>query len=300
MDSRTGLVHAPWSPQPTCTTSTRCPICCTAPSGSVLWRQRHASQKPLIESKAPQSQGLHQPALTPGRPSTRPCAEEPAPSPRCAPASSTCSAWSSGCGGSTKCATAVLAKERRARLWRWLVIFRAKTTVWTGASIAHDKRANARGEAEKASANGAMRVKTALQPQIPPNRASRARSLLDGAWRLLVQRCLNPSQVPRLTHRTRTSTPGSAPAAARPAQSRSRRARRSSRPGDAWIPQIYGEWQVHAGATALIYVARDARRQRRADMRQFDDLRRVVAREEGRAPLSIVMLQQQRLDHGQC
>ena len=49
---------------------------------------------------------------------------------------------------------------------------RAKNTIWTGASIAHDKRNNLlAARPKKPSASGAMRVKTApCSPEIPPNR----------------------------------------------------------------------------------------------------------------------------------
>jgi hypothetical protein len=46
---------ARWSQRPTCTTSTRCLICCTATSSVVYGDSAYASQKALIQTKAPQA-----------------------------------------------------------------------------------------------------------------------------------------------------------------------------------------------------------------------------------------------------
>ena len=51
-----GWRTARWSRRPTCTTSTCYPNCCTAPSSASYGDSAYASQKDLIESKAPRAQ----------------------------------------------------------------------------------------------------------------------------------------------------------------------------------------------------------------------------------------------------
>ena len=107
-----GWCTAPWSPQPTCTTSTRCPICCTAPSG-VYGDSAYASQKPLIESKAPQAMDFT------NQRSRRAAIDEAVRAKNRTKSQVRArvehvSAWSSGCGGSHKVRYRGLAKERHA------------------------------------------------------------------------------------------------------------------------------------------------------------------------------------------
>ena len=192
VDSRTGLIaQRRGHHKPTCTTSTaaRSAARRRAASMATAPRQPEAAYR---SPRAPQARTSPTSAHA-GAAHRRGRARRTAPSPRCAPASSTCSAWSSGNGGSTKVRYRGWPRTPRAvcGAGSGQHLPRAKNTIWTGASIAHDKRANGsrRGRKGLGKWRNARQNRTAA-PEIPPNRASRARSLLDGAWRLLVQRCL--------------------------------------------------------------------------------------------------------------
>ncbi len=82
----------------------------------------YASQKALIASKAPQGQGLHQPAhpQVQGR-STKLSGPRTATSRGCALGSSMYLGWSSGCGDLARCAIAGFRRtpRGRSRPWRW-------------------------------------------------------------------------------------------------------------------------------------------------------------------------------------
>jgi hypothetical protein len=108
-------------------------------------------------------QGLHQPAITQGRPHLRGrTREEPLQVPSARPRGACLRP--SGCGGSTRCAIAVWPRTPRARTWRpGQHLPHAKNTVWTSSPIAHIERAMARGGAEKAWASSATRAAFALQ-----------------------------------------------------------------------------------------------------------------------------------------
>ena len=149
-----GWCTAPWSPQPTCTTSTRCPIAARRRAAR-LWRQRLRQPEAADRVRAPQAKDFTSQRSRRAATSTRPCARRTAPSPRCAPASSTCSAWSSGCGVQQSALPRPGQRTPRARLWRWLWPTSSSREEHYMDRCVHGARQTgqmARGEAEKASA----------------------------------------------------------------------------------------------------------------------------------------------------
>ena len=184
VDSRTGLVHsAVVTAANVHRTSTRCPICCTAPSGASM------ATAPTPARSRLSSPG-HRPRTSPTSAHAGAGHIDEAVRAKNRTKSQVRARVEHVFGvvkrlwGSTKCATAAWPRTPRARLWRWL---------WPTSSSREDHCMDRCVHSARQAANGSRRGRKGLgkwrnarqnrtaAPEIPPNRASRARSLLDGA-----------------------------------------------------------------------------------------------------------------------